>query len=209
MLKKPLCRCGLVLTSPNISSYAPCSPFGCHLCLRCCPRPLGFAQTLASFHAGDTQQLAAPLLPPCSSFCLALGIPWLSPELHPCRILCILVPCSRLVAVLHADSSWRLTFLSPPGSSPISLQPNTHPKSFSSQQFLWPCLSVRSACFSTFLCVHCSCCLGQDGECEGGRSCLIPGRDWTCGLDSSGPQLCLSGNPAQPRAGVHPERGKV
>lgn len=129
MLKKPLCRCSLVLTPPNVSSYAPCAPFGCHLCLQCHPRPLGFAGALVLFSAGDIQQLAAPLLLPCSSFPLAPRIPWLPPGLHPCRIVCILVPCSRLVAVLHAESSWRLTFLFPPGSSPVSLQPNPHPKS--------------------------------------------------------------------------------
>jgi len=129
VFKKPLCRCGLVLTCPNVSSYAPCAPSGCHLCLRCCPGPLGFARALASFSAGDTQQLAGPILPPCSSFPLAPRIPWLSPGLHLCRILCILVLCSRLVKVLHAESSQRLTFLSLPGSSPSSLQPDPHPKS--------------------------------------------------------------------------------
>lgn len=30
-----------------------------------------------------------------------------------------------------------------------------------------------------------------------------------CDFDCSDPQLCLSGNPAQPLAGAHPERGKV
>lgn len=40
------------------------------------------------------------------------------------------------------------------------------PNPLSSQQFLWSCLSIRSAPFPIFPCIHCSCCLGQDRERE-------------------------------------------
>lgn len=63
--KEPLCRCALLPTPPHVGPYTPCTPFGCHLCARCDPGPLGFALLPASLSAGDAQQLPVPLPSPC------------------------------------------------------------------------------------------------------------------------------------------------
>lgn len=62
--KEPLCRCALLPTPPHVGPYTPCTPFGCHLCARCDPGPLGFALLPASLSAGDAQQLPVPLPSP-------------------------------------------------------------------------------------------------------------------------------------------------
>lgn len=112
------------------------------------------------------------------------------------------------VAFLHAESSWRFTFLFPPRFSPVSLQSNSHPKSFLLPAFLG--LSLRPVIPFPHLPVQALLTLPEPGwGLWGGRSWLVSGMDQTCDLDFSDPQLCLSGNPAQPLAGAHPERGKV
>lgn len=140
---------------------------------------------------------------------LVLVIPsiWLPPSSHPAPHFwflgypgflqsCIPVRCSWLVAVLHAESSWTLTFPFLPGSRPVSLQPNPHPKSS-----LLPGIPMVSSLSPVGSFPHLPVCAlltlpGPGQGVRGGRSCLISERDWTCALDFSDPQLCLSGNPA-------------
>lgn len=100
-------------------------------------------------------------------------------------------------------------FLFPLGPRPVSLQPNPHPKSS-----LLPAVPVAMSLGPVGFFPHLPVCVllmlpGPGQGVQGGRRCLISGRDWTCGLERSDPQLCLSGNPAQPLAEAHPERGKV
>lgn len=114
--------------TPKVSSYAPCTPFGCHLCLQCHPTPLGLTECLPHLLLVI---LSSWLSPPPAPLLVSSGS-WDTPAfsgLQLCRILCIIVMCSQLVAFLHAESSRILTFLFPPRLSPVSLQSNSHPKS--------------------------------------------------------------------------------
>lgn len=160
---------------------------------------------LASFIASNTSWLSpspAPLLVSSGS--------WDTPTFS--RTAALQEPLNNFlllsVAFLHAESSWRFTFLFPPRFSPVSLQSNSHPKSFLHPAFLG--LSLRPVIPFPHLPVQALLTLPEPGwGLWGGRSCLVSGMDQTCDLDFSNPQLCLSGNPAQPLAGAHPERGKV
>lgn len=112
----------------EVSSYAPCTPFGCHLCLQRRPRPLGLTECLSHLLLVILSSWLS--LPPAPLLVSSgFGIPQLSPGLQPCRILCITVLCSWLVVFLHAESSQWFTFLFPRRFSPVSLQSNSHPKS--------------------------------------------------------------------------------
>lgn len=157
--------------TPKVSSYAPCTPFGCHLCLQCHPRPLGLTE---SFIAGNTQQLLAPSSCPSPCFFWFLGYPSF---LQGCSL-------AGSPASLCCALGWLHFFmLSPHGGSPsFSLLHSVQfpfsqipvPNPPSSQQFL--CLSLGPVSpFPTCLCMHCSFCLSQDGVCE------VAGAAWSQG----------------------------
>lgn len=146
---------------PKASLHAPCSPLGCHLCLQCCPRPLGLTECLP--HLLLVILAGCPLLLPLSLFLLVLGIPQLSPGLQPCRSLRIIIFCSRLhffMLSLHGDLL--SFFLLDSVQCPFSQIPIPNP---SSSQHSWVCLFVQSSPFPTCLCRRCSLCLSQDGAC--------------------------------------------